>query len=344
MSTDIALFLTQDGIVNASVYALIALAIVLVFMVTRVLFVPQGEFVSYSALTLASLSAGKVPATVWIMLVGAFLAVAISIYREWRRIGRFRITARRTSVVAYAAAIAFIVTWLAPMQLPNWVIIPLTIAIIAPLGPIIYTVFFEGIASSPNLTLLIAAMALHYAMVGIGLVLFGAEGWRSEPISDASFNLGPLHISAQSVTVIAAAAIIMLALFVFFNRSIHGKALHETSISRPGAKLVGIRPSVAGKISFLLAALIGAASGILAAPLTTIYYDSGFLVGLKGFVAAIIGGLVSYPIAVLGAFLVGMLESFSSFWVSSFKEVIVFALIMPILLWRSLRAPHVDGE
>jgi branched-chain amino acid transport system permease protein len=66
------------------------------------------------------------------------------------------------------------------------------------------------------------------------------------------------------------------------------------------------------------------APGLLVAPITTIYYDSGFLIGLKGFVAAIIGGLASYPLAAGGAILVGLLESFSSFWASAFKDVIVF--------------------
>ena len=88
----------------------------------------------------------------------------------------------------------------------------------------------------------------------------------------------------------------------------------------------------------------GLLSGILISPLTTIYYDSGFLIGLKGFVGAIVGGLVSYPIAAAGALMVGLLESFSSFWWSAFKEVIVFTLIIPVLLWRSLRTVHVDGD
>ena len=90
--------------------------------------------------------------------------------------------------------------------------------------------------------------------------------------------------------------------------------------------------------------LSGAISGILIAPITTIYYDTGFLIGLKGFVAAIIGGLASYPIAALGALLVGLIESFSSFWASAYKEVIVFTLIIPVLLWRSLRTHHVEDD
>jgi branched-subunit amino acid ABC-type transport system permease component len=97
-------------------------------------------------------------------------------------------------------------------------------------------------------------------------------------------------------------------------------------------------------LSFTLAASIGAFSGILISPITTIYYDSGFLIGLKGFVGAIIGGLASYPVAAAGAILVGLLESYSSFWASAFKEVIVFTLIIPVLLWRSLTTRHVEEE
>ena len=105
---------------------------------------------------------------------------------------------------------------------------------------------------------------------------------------------------------------------------------------------MGISTVKAGKQAFMLAALIGAFSGVLIAPITTIYYDSGFLIGLKGFVGAIVGGLTSYPIAAAGAVLVGLLESYSSFWASAFKEVIVFTLIIPVLLWRSLKSQDID--
>ena len=83
---------------------------------------------------------------------------------------------------------------------------------------------------------------------------------------------------------------------------------------------------------------------MLIAAITTIYYDTGFLIGLKGFVAAIFGGLVSYPAAAAGALFVGVLEAFSSFWASPFKEAIVFTLIIPVLLWRSFGSVHLDKE
>jgi len=103
---------------------------------------------------------------------------------------------------------------------------------------------------------------------------------------------------------------------------------------------MGISSSSAGRASFTMAAFIAALSGLLIGPTTTVFYDSGFLIGLKGFVAAVFAGLSSYPLALVGALGVGLLESFGSFWASAFKEVIVFAAILPVLLWRSLRDPH----
>jgi branched-chain amino acid transport system permease protein len=107
---------------------------------------------------------------------------------------------------------------------------------------------------------------------------------------------------------------------------------------------MGISPTGAGTLAFALAAAVGALSGLLIAPITTIFYDTGFLIGLKGFVAAIVGGLLSYPLAAAGALLVGTLESYSSFWASPYKEVIVFTLILPVLVWRSFRSLHIDED
>jgi branched-chain amino acid transport system permease protein len=90
--------------------------------------------------------------------------------------------------------------------------------------------------------------------------------------------------------------------------------------------------------------VIGAISGILIVPITTLYYDTGFLIGLKGFVAAIIGGLISYPVTAAAALVVGIVEAFSSFYASNFKEVIVFTLILPVLVLQSLKAPAVEEE
>ncbi|MCL4747356.1 MAG: branched-chain amino acid ABC transporter permease, partial [Burkholderiaceae bacterium] len=75
-------------------------------------------------------------------------------------------------------------------------------------------------------------------------------------------------------------------------------------------------------------------------PIATIYYDTGLMIGLKGFVGAILGGMAGYPLAAAGAVAVGLLEAFASFWASAYKETIVFTIIIPVLLWRSLTSHH----
>jgi branched-chain amino acid transport system permease protein len=175
-------------------------------------------------------------------------------------------------------------------------------------------------------------------------VFFGAEGFRNPSFWDQRFTLGPLALTGQTVIIFAVSIALILGLFLFFERTLRGKALRATAVNRLGARLMGISTIGAGKLSFGLAAFIGALSGLLIGPTTTVFYDSGFLIGLKGFVAAIFGGLASYPAAALGALMVGVLESFSSFYASAFKEVIVFTFIIPVLLWRSFQHGHDDEE
>ena len=194
------------------------------------------------------------------------------------------------------------------------------------------------------LLLLIVSVAMHGVMVGLGLLFFGAEDSRTPAFSEAQFQLGEMAISGQSLVVIGVALALVGGLYAFFDGSMVGKALRATAINRVGARLMGVPTALAGDASFALAALIGAVSGLLIAPITTVYYDTGFLIGLKGFVAAIIAGLASYPIALAGALLVGLLEAFSSFWASAYKEVLVFTLIIPVLWWRSRSSHHVEED
>ena len=175
-------------------------------------------------------------------------------------------------------------------------------------------------------------------------LFFGAEGVRTTAFTSTSFSLGSVSISGQSLLVYAFTIFLVIAMALFFKFTLFGKALRATAANRTGARLVGISPNFAGSLSITLSAAIGAVSGLLIGPIATIYYDSGFLIGLKGFVGAIVGGLSSYPIAAGGAIFVGLVESFSSFWASAYKEVIVFTLIIPVLVWRSLTTTHHEEE
>jgi branched-chain amino acid transport system permease protein len=350
MDLTIFAILTQDGIASGAVYVLLALALVLVFSITRVIFIPIGEFLAFGALTMAALQAGKVPHSAALMLVlglAAFLQEAWTLLRSAAgQVDRPRALGLALArFVLYPLAVFFAARAAEGAAWPMVAQLLLTFAIVAPMGPMIYRLAFQPLAESPVLVLLIVAVAVHLVLLGIGLVIFGAEGSRTAPFSDASFNLGSLTVSGQSIVVIVTALLLIGALYLYFDRTLSGKALRATAVNRRGARLVGIGTTQAGRLAFLLASSIGTLCGVLIAPITTIYYDSGFLMGLKGFVGAIIGGLASYPLAAGGALMVGLLEAYSSFYASAYKEVIVFTLIIPVLLWRSIVHPQVEeGE
>jgi branched-chain amino acid transport system permease protein len=344
MDFQIALLLGQDGLTNGAIYALLALALVLVFAVTRVIFIPQGEFVAYGALTLAALQAGKVPATLWLVLALGTAVMVLDCAQALRH-GSSR---RLPRIIAVNLA-APLLLWLLLnnvdlVGLPLIGQIVLALAIVVPLGPMLYRLAYQPIAEASVLMLLIVSVAVHVVLIGLGLLFFGAEGTRTPAFTEGTLDLGATTLQYQTLWILASSAVLIVALYAFFERTIYGKALRATALNRTGARLMGISTTMAGKLSFTLAALIGAFSGILISPITTLYYDSGFLIGLKGFVGAIIGGLASYPVAAAGALLVGLLESYSSFYASAYKEVIVFTLIIPVLLWRSLNSHHSDEE
>jgi ABC-type branched-subunit amino acid transport system ATPase component/branched-subunit amino acid ABC-type transport system permease component len=344
VNSSILLILVQDGIVNGAVYALLALSLVLVFAVTRIIFLPQGEFVTYGALTLAALEAGQIPGTVWFLLGLGWLACIMGLAAGWHTLSRRATLALAAETVLLPLAIFALTRWLAPLKPGLLIETLLALAIVAPMGPYLYRIAFRPLANASVLVLLIVSVGVHLLMTGLGLIFFGAEGSRTSGFSDVSFSLGPLSITGQAIAILAVTLALIGALFVFFDRSLLGKALRATAINRLGAQLSGISPVFAGRLAFTIAAFTGALSGILIAPVTTIYYDTGFLIGLKGFVGAIVSGLASYPIAAAAAIFVGIVEAFASFWASEFKEIIVFTVIIPVLLWRSWRSPVIEEE
>ena len=186
MDLSIAAILAQDGITTGAIYALLALALVLVFSVTRVIFIPQGEFVSYGALTLAALQSQKFPATCWLLMaMGAACFVvetaglvghperrALPLGADWGDArgevpaipGRGVRGDARTLRATFADALAN----------------RLDAADRDPDGTVRLPAGFEPIAEGTTLVLLIVAVAVHFAMVGLGLVMFGAEGSRTD--------------------------------------------------------------------------------------------------------------------------------------------------------------------
>lgn len=342
MDLGIATILAQDGIVNGAIYALLGLAIVLVFSVTRVILVPQGEFVTFGALTYAMLQAGRIPGTLLLLLVATVWLVGNLLLDSMTgktRFDRSQVISILKAVAPAVCALVLVFALDAPRRGPLMQILT-TMVLVVPLGPLLYRTVYAPLASSSILVLLIVSVAVHLALEGLGLLFFGAEGYRIPALFDFSVSLGSLFLPGAAVSVIVVAAVLMVALSVGFGATIFGKALRATASNPVGARIVGIRADRAGSIAFTIAAFVGVLCGLLIGPVTTIYYDGGFLIALKGFVAAIIGGLSSYPLAVIGALSVGLCESIASFYASAFKDAIVFALTLPVLLWLSFHMPH----
>ncbi|MGE0852002.1 MAG: ATP-binding cassette domain-containing protein [Hyphomicrobiaceae bacterium] len=320
MTISIAAFLVQDGIIGGAIYALLAVALVLVFAVTRVVFIPQGDFAAYGALTLVAIESGRTPGSAWLLLCMGLCAGVLDLTQKRRRLTLRKCASMLILYVGLPAALLAAVLVLAPLKPGYTISFLLTLALIVPMGPFIYRLGFEAISHASVLVLLITSVGLHWLMVGLGLLFFGAEGYRSAPIVDARFSVGGIPVTAQSVIVLLTTLLLFAALHAFFARTLTGKALRASAVNRRGARLVGISTALAGRLSFALAALIGAISGMLIAPLTTLYYDSGFLMGLKGFVAAIIGGLVSFPVTVAAALFVGIVEATGVGGMTSFGQ------------------------
>lgn len=344
MTPDIAAILALDGIATGAIYVLIALGFVLIFAVTRVVFVPFGDIAAFTALTLAALEMKQLPGTVGLVAGLAVLATVMELYSIARAGSYERVPRALFFYLVLPLAAAGLVWATSGVLWPMPVRIALSLIVIIPIAPLLDRVVFRPIADASVLLLLTVAVALHFALVGLGLMFFGPDGVRTQTLTDAMFTIGNIPISGQTILIVGAAVIFSGLLYLFFDFTLLGKALHATAINRTGARLMGIRPERAGSIAYLLGSLLAGVSGILIAPVNTVFYDSGFLIGLKAFVGAIIGGLVSFPVTAIGALFVGLLESFASFQSSAFKEVIVFSILIPVLLWRSYTFQHSEED
>src|SRR5262249_33106840 len=227
------------------------------------IFLPQGEFVTYGALTLAALELGQTPGTIWFLLGLGCLACIMELAAGRHTLSRRAKFALFAETVLLPLAIVALTRWLAPLKPGLLVETILALAIVTPMGPYLYRVAFKPLSNASVLVLLIASVGVHLLMTGLGLVFFGAEGSRTSAFSDASFSLGPLSVTGQAIAILAATLALIGALFVFFDRSLLGKALRATAINRLGAQLSGISPVFAGRLAFTIAAFTGALSGIL---------------------------------------------------------------------------------
>lgn len=219
--------------------------------------------------------------------------------------------------------------------------LPLPLAILlAVLASVVVALLVERIAIAParnagTVTLIIITIGVALFLRGLAQLVWGKGVFRlpafsgEEPIALFGATLLP-----QSLWVLGGAALSVVALGAFYRRTLLGKAMLATAHNRLAAQLVGINTRAVLFASFGLAAALGAIGGVLIAPIAFTSYDTGIMLGLKGFAAAMLGGMGSFAGAVLGGLVLGLLEGLGAGFVSSaYKDAIAFVVILAVLFF-----------
>ena len=213
----------------------------------------------------------------------------------------------------------------------------LVLAIVLPavVGVVVEKLAIEPVKGAEPVTLIIITIGASLVIRGLVQVWLGKNTFSLPAFSgDVPLQILGATLMPQSLWVLGVTALVVLALWYFFNRTLHGKAMLATSINRVAAEMVGINTNWVLFLSFAMSAALGALGGILLTPITLTSYDVGIMLGLKGFVAAVVGGLGNGLGAVVGGLLVGILEAMGAGYISSsYKDAMPFVLILLILFF-----------
>lgn len=200
---------------------------------------------------------------------------------------------------------------------------------------------FERLAIRPArqstpISLIIITVGGGVLIKGLAMLLWGKDAYSLPPFTrTAPLHLGNATILAQSLWIMGLTLLLVVALELFLRRTLVGKAMRAASFNPVAARLVGIKVSQMVQFSFGLSALFGAAAGVMIAPITMGVYDMGTMLGLKGFCAAVIGGLSSSLGGVLGGLVLGVVEAFASGLLpSGYRDAVAFLILLLVLFLR----------
>lgn len=220
--------------------------------------------------------------------------------------------------------------------LPLVIAFPATVALVMLVGILLDRLAIRPIRKPSVLTLIIATIAASILMKGVAMVIWGKDPFDLQAFSgrDPISFFGAI-IQPQYLWVIGFLILITISLSIFFNRTIIGKAMRACADNPDAASLVGIDTKKMILLSFALSAAIGAIAGIIVTPISLMEYDRGVSLAIKGFGAAILGGLGSFPGAILGGLIMGSIESFGAGLISSaYKDAFALIVLLAVLFFK----------
>jgi branched-chain amino acid transport system permease protein len=208
------------------------------------------------------------------------------------------------------------------------------------LGIAIERFAYRPLRNAPRIAPLISAIGVSFFLQASALLLFTAQ-FRTYntpeliPFS-VGIEVGPLRISLVRILVITSAIALMIALWLLVNRTRLGKAMRATSYDREAAAMMGIDVDRVIVATFFIGSVLAGAAGVMVGLVFgRVFHFMGFIAGLKGFTAAVIGGIGNIPGAMLGGLLIGLAEAFSAAYISStFQNLIVFGILITVMLVR----------
>ncbi|MBW1713237.1 MAG: branched-chain amino acid ABC transporter permease [Deltaproteobacteria bacterium] len=219
------------------------------------------------------------------------------------------------------------------LGLPLFVTFPLTILVVTVIGLLLDSVAIRPIRQPSVLTLIMVTIAASIIIKGIAMF-----AWGKDPYDLPAFTgrvpikfLGAV-IQPQSLWVTGFLILVVILLTLFFEKSLWGKAMSACANNPTAARLVGIKARKMVMLSFALSAGIGAVAGIVITPISLMEYDRGMMLAVKGFGALVLGGLGSFPGAVLGGLILGAIESFGAGLISSaYKDAFALLVLLIVL-------------
>ncbi len=209
----------------------------------------------------------------------------------------------------------------------------LAIIATAAIGVALNKLAIEPARGAPVVSLIIITIGASILIRGLTQIAFDKQLHRFPAFSgDAPIQIVGATMLPQSLWVIAGALAIFVGLWLFFTRTLTGRAVLATANNRIAAQLVGINTKYVMTLSFALSAAIGALAGVLVTPITLTGYDIGIALALKGFAAAMLGGMGNPKGALVGGLLLGVIEALTAGYLSSqYKDAAAFVIILAVL-------------
>jgi branched-chain amino acid transport system permease protein len=254
----------------------------------------------------------------------------------------FNITYNSTSIINLAqgefVVIGGLMMWFfsESLKLPFFVSVVFTIFAAGVVGLLMERLTIKPLKNPDLLLMIMITIAVSIVLRGLLMVGFGKEPYVYPAFTEGDpVNIAGAIIQQQALWVIVITGFCITLLFLFFKKTIVGKAMLACAVNPTAAKLVGINVSRMVMLSFVLSAIVGAIGGMAITPISLMEYDKGPMLGVKGFCAAIMGGLGSNRGAVIGGFMIGVLESMTAGYIhSGSKDAVALVILLLILFFK----------